>query len=85
MKMGIYIHETAEVSDRAEIGEGTKIWHQAQVREGSRIGSCCIIGKGAYVDSDVSIGCNVKIQNGCFIWGDNRGRRLPRPRCDLAQ
>jgi acetyltransferase-like isoleucine patch superfamily enzyme len=61
--MGIRIHPTAEVSDKAIIGEGSSIWHQAQVREGARIGSHCIIGKGVYVDADVIIGDNVKIQN----------------------
>ena len=31
--MSVRIHPTAEVSDKADIGEGTSIWHQAQVRE----------------------------------------------------
>ena len=61
--MGVRIHPTAEVSDKAKIGEGTGIWHQAQVREGVSIGENCIIGKGVYVDEGVSIGNNVKIQN----------------------
>ena len=61
--MGVRIHPTAEVSDKAKIGEGTGIWHQAQVREGASIGENCIIGKGVYVDAGVSIGNNVKIQN----------------------
>jgi len=61
--MGVKIHPTAEVSDQAEIGEGTSIWHHAQVREGVKIGKNCIIGKGVYVDSGVPLGDNVKIQN----------------------
>ena len=61
--MGVRIHPTAEVSEKAKIGEGTGIWHQAQVREGVSIGENCIIGKGVYVDAGVSIGNNVKIQN----------------------
>jgi acetyltransferase-like isoleucine patch superfamily enzyme len=61
--MGIRIHPTAEVSDKAQIGEGSSIWHQAQVREGVKIGRNCIIGKGVYVDAGVPIGDNVKIQN----------------------
>jgi acetyltransferase-like isoleucine patch superfamily enzyme len=61
--MGVRIHPTAEVSEKAKIGEGTGIWHQAQVREDVSIGVNCIIGKGVYVDAGVSIGDNVKIQN----------------------
>lgn len=61
--MPVRIHPTADVSPKANIGEGTSIWHQAQVREGVNIGENCIIGKGVYVDADVSIGDNVKIQN----------------------
>jgi UDP-2-acetamido-3-amino-2,3-dideoxy-glucuronate N-acetyltransferase len=61
--MGIRIHPTAEVSDKAQIGEGSSIWHHAQVREGVKIGSNSIIGKGVYVDAGVPIGDNVKIQN----------------------
>ncbi|MGW8251148.1 MAG: acyltransferase [Anaerolineales bacterium] len=61
--MPIRIHPTADVSDQAQVGEGTSIWHQAQVREGVTIGENCIIGKGVYIDADVSIGKHVKIQN----------------------
>lgn len=61
--MGIRIHPTAEVSEKAKIGDGTGIWHQAQVREDVSIGENCIIGKGVYVDAGVTIGNNVKIQN----------------------
>ncbi len=65
---GVRIHPTAEVSDRAEIGVGSSIWHQAQVREGARIGRNCIIGKGVYVDAGVVLGDNVKVQNYVSIY-----------------
>jgi acetyltransferase-like isoleucine patch superfamily enzyme len=65
---GTQIHDTAEVSDQAQIGEATRIWHHAQIRENARIGNNCIIGKGVYVDHDVIIGDNVKIQNGAFVY-----------------
>lgn len=61
--MPIRIHPTAEVSEKASIGDGTSIWHQAQVREGATIGEKCIIGKGVYIDAGVSLGNHVKIQN----------------------
>jgi len=61
--MTIRIHTSAEVSDKAKIGEGTSIWHQSQVREGAKIGQNCILGKGVYIDAGVSLGDSVKIQN----------------------
>lgn len=65
---GVYVHPTADVSDKATIGEGTRIWHQAQVREGAVIGKRCVLGKGAYVDKDVRIGDFCKLQNGVFVY-----------------
>ncbi len=59
----VKIHESAEVSEKAKIGEGTSIWHQAQVRENAVIGKDCNIGKGVYIDSGVKIGDACKIQN----------------------
>jgi len=63
-----FAHPTAEVSEQAVIGPGTRIWHQAQVRERARLGANCIVGKGAYIDFDVTIGDNVKIQNGVYVY-----------------
>jgi UDP-2-acetamido-3-amino-2,3-dideoxy-glucuronate N-acetyltransferase len=68
MTPNVYIHPTAEVSPRAEIDTGTRIWHHAQIREGARLGSHCIVGKGAYIDLDVRIGSNVKIQNYALVY-----------------
>jgi acetyltransferase-like isoleucine patch superfamily enzyme len=65
---GIKIHPTAEVSDKADIGEGTIIWNQAQVREFATIGKNCVISKDVYIDLKVIIGNNVKIQNGVSVY-----------------
>lgn len=67
-RLRVRIHPTAEVSDRAVIGQGTSIWNQAQVRENTCIGSDCIIGKDVYIDFGVQIGDCVKIQNGAQIY-----------------
>ena len=64
----IFVHDTAEVSPRAQIGEGTKIWNQAQVREGVCIGEGCIISKNVYIDENVQIGSRVKIQNNVNVY-----------------
>jgi UDP-2-acetamido-3-amino-2,3-dideoxy-glucuronate N-acetyltransferase len=66
--MASFVHSTSEVSPQATIGPGTRVWHQAQVRERACLGANCIVGKGAYIDFDVSIGDNVKIQNGVYVY-----------------
>jgi acetyltransferase-like isoleucine patch superfamily enzyme len=63
-----FVHSTADVSPRAKIGAGTKIWHQAQVREDAAIGARCIIAKNVYVDLRVEIGSGCKIQNNASIY-----------------
>ncbi len=67
-KATFFAHPTADISDRAKIGKGTRIWHQAQVREGARIGEECIIGKGVYIGAGVRVGNRVKIQNYALVY-----------------
>lgn len=62
------IHKTADVSDKAKIGEGTRIWNNVQVRENAKIGKNCILSKNVYIDEGVSIGNNVKIQNNVSVY-----------------
>jgi len=64
----VVIHATAEVSPKAQIGSGTRVWHFVQIREGVVIGQNCIIGKDVYIDFDVKIGSNVKIQNSALVY-----------------
>ena len=68
MRENVYIHPTSDVSDKSNVGSGTKIWQHCQVREGAEIGQNCILSKGVYIDSDVKIGNNVKIQNGISVY-----------------
>lgn len=67
-RINVRIHQTAEVSDKAIIGEGTSIWNQVQIRENSKIGKNCILSKNVYIDFDVIIGDNVKIQNNVSVY-----------------
>ncbi|KRE50349.1 acetylglucosamine-1-phosphate uridylyltransferase [Arthrobacter sp. Soil736] len=62
------IAPSADVSDQAILGEGTKIWHLAQVREQANLGKNCIVGRGAYVGTGVQIGENTKIQNYALVY-----------------
>lgn len=66
--MSIFIHPTAEVSDKAKIGDGTKIWNLAQVREACVIGENCIISKNVYIDTMVVLGNRVKVQNNVNVY-----------------
>jgi UDP-2-acetamido-3-amino-2,3-dideoxy-glucuronate N-acetyltransferase len=64
----VFIHQTADVSDGAVIGRGTRIWHQAQVMDGATLGENCNIGKGVFVAAGAKIGSNVKVQNYVSIY-----------------
>lgn len=64
----VFIHATADVSPRARIGSGSRIWNQAQVRDGAIIGEDCTLGKGAFVDVDVTIGDRCKLENGVNVF-----------------
>ncbi len=70
-----FVHPTAVVEAGATLGGGTRVWHQAQVRTRARIGARCIVGKGAFVDFDVIIGDDSKLQNyACVYHGVTLGR-----------
>lgn len=66
--MGVKIHTTAEVSEKAKIGDKTAIWNHSQVREDVIIGQNCNIGKNVYIDFGVKLGNNVKVQNNVSIY-----------------
>jgi UDP-2-acetamido-3-amino-2,3-dideoxy-glucuronate N-acetyltransferase len=68
MDKSVYIHPTAIVSEKCEIGNGTKVWVNSQIREDVKIGENCIISKDTYIDFGVKIGNNVKIQNGVSVY-----------------
>jgi len=66
--IAVQIAASADVDDRAEIGDGTKIWHLAQVREDARVGRNCILGRGSYVGPGVIVGNNCKLQNFSLVY-----------------
>ena len=63
-----FIHPTAHISEKAEIGAGCKIWINVQIRENAQIGQNCIISKDVYIDHAVKIGNGCKIQNSVSIY-----------------
>jgi len=64
----IYIHASANVSNKVSIGAGTKVWINVQIRENVQIGEACILSKDVYVDHAVKIGSRCKIQNSVSIY-----------------
>lgn len=63
-----YIHPSANVSNKASIGTGTKVWINVQIRENVQIGEACILSKDVYIDHAVKIGNRCKIQNSVSIY-----------------
>ena len=66
--MTVRIVPSADVDERAEIGDGTSVWHLAQVREDAVLGRNCIVGRGAYVGPGVRLGDNCKLQNYALVY-----------------
>lgn len=64
----VYIHPTANVSNQANVGDGSKIWINVQIREGAQIGAGCIVSKDVYIDHAVKIGDRCKIQNSVSVY-----------------
>lgn len=61
-------HPTADVDDTAVLGDGTTVWHYAQVRGAATLGVHCVIGRGAYIGTGVSMGDNCKVQNYALVY-----------------
>lgn len=64
----VFIHSTASVSPKAQLGQGTKVWINVQIRENAVIGDNCIVSKDVYIDHAVTIGDRCKIQNSVSVY-----------------
>jgi UDP-2-acetamido-3-amino-2,3-dideoxy-glucuronate N-acetyltransferase len=62
------IHKTAEVSPLAQIGAGTKIWHNSQIMAVAVVGDNCTIGHNCLVAGGAKIGNGVKIESNVDVW-----------------
>ena len=65
--MTVFIHPLADVKSK-NIGDQTRIWQYAVVFEGAQIGENCNICAHTLIESKVSIGNNVTIKSGVYIW-----------------
>ena len=66
--MSSRVAASADVDERATIGDGSSVWHFAQVREDAVLGTNCVVGRGAYVGTGVRVGDNCKIQNYALVY-----------------
>jgi len=64
----VRVQPSADVDERAVLGDGTSVWHLAQVREGAVLGADCIVGRGAYIGSGVVMGARCKVQNHALVY-----------------
>lgn len=67
-QLNYFVHETAEVDKKANIGEGTKIWHYSHVLNDTNIGTNCVVGQNAMIGPNVNVGSGCKIQNNVSVY-----------------
>jgi predicted dehydrogenase/acetyltransferase-like isoleucine patch superfamily enzyme len=63
-----FLHPTAIVDEKTEVGSGSKIWHFSHILSNSRIGSGCNVGQNVVIGPDVMIGNKCKIQNNVSVY-----------------
>lgn len=59
---------SADVSDRATLGDGTVVWPLAHVREEAVVGRQCVISRAAYVGPGVLVGDRCKIKDQALVY-----------------
>lgn len=63
------IHPKSDVQTK-NIGSGTVIWQYTVVLPGAIIGNNCNINSHCFIENDVTIGDNVTVKCGVYIWDD---------------
>ncbi|WP_341237306.1 acyltransferase [uncultured Limnobacter sp.] len=69
--MTAFIHPLSDVH-ATRIGSGTRIWQFVVILEGAVIGRNCNINAHCLVEGDVTIGDNVTVKSGCYLWSGLR-------------
>lgn len=62
------VHDSADISNEAKIGNNTNIWQNCIVQGDVVIGDGCNIGANVFVENTVRIGDNVKIKNNVVLY-----------------
>lgn len=61
------IHPLADVKS-TRIGKGTRVWQFAVIFDGAVIGENCNVCAHTLIENGVSVGNNVTIKSGVFLW-----------------
>jgi len=67
-KRRAYVHPSSIVSELADVGEGTRIWHFSHVMAGATIGRDCVLGQNVFVGGQAHVGDGVRIQNNVSVY-----------------
>ncbi len=71
------IHPTAVVEPGAQVAEDARVWHWVHIRSGAKVGPRTVLGKDVFIDTDVSVGADCKIQNFATLYrGVTLGNRV---------
>lgn len=62
------IHPSAEISDRAAVGEGTRIWQQCVLTAGARVGAHCKLAHNVFVEGGATVGDRVTIKDNVVLY-----------------
>lgn len=65
------IHPLSDVQSKL-IGQNTRVWQFSIILAGARIGENCNICAHTLIESDVTVGDNVTIKSGVFLWDGTR-------------
>jgi len=66
--MNSFVHQTAIIDEKVEIGDSTKVWHFSHILSNTVIGKNCSFGQNCVVGPNVKVGNGVKVQNNVSIY-----------------
>lgn len=61
-------HPTADISPKASIGKGTRIWQNSIIQEDVEIGENCKLGANVFLERGVKLGEGVKVKNNVALY-----------------
>jgi len=66
--MNYFKHPTAIVGDKAQIGEGSRIWAFTNIQDEVKIGHHCNICDGCFIENGVVLGNHVTLKNNICVF-----------------